>query len=97
MVAANLYYSSVLYNPGRSPLSYWLEVLPPALVKKNSTGGDTRQKIKWGNIWLFAFIFLLAGLLSEIARKNDWPNRRPINYLKTPIVPVAWFLVVGRF
>jgi chromate transporter len=37
------------------------------------------KKIKWGNIWLFAFIFLLAGVVSELARKNDWPNRRPLN------------------
>ena len=37
------------------------------------------KKIKWGNIWLFAIIFLLAGTLSELARKNDWPNRRPLN------------------
>lgn len=38
-----------------------------------------RKKIKWGNIWLFAVIFLLAGLTSELARKNNWPNRKPIN------------------
>ncbi len=37
------------------------------------------KKIKWGNIWLFAIIFLLAGTASELARKNDWPSRRPIN------------------
>src|SRR5580700_4307702 len=37
------------------------------------------RKIKWGNIWLFAIIFLLAGAMSELARKNDWPNRRPLN------------------
>src|SRR5688500_11767045 len=37
------------------------------------------KKIKWWNIWLFAFIFLFAGITSEVARKNDWPNRRPIN------------------
>jgi chromate transporter len=36
-------------------------------------------KIKWANIWLFAIIFLLAGTTSELARKNDWPARRPIN------------------
>jgi chromate transporter len=36
-------------------------------------------KIKWGNIWLFAIIFLLAGASSELARKNNWPNRRPLN------------------
>jgi chromate transporter len=38
-----------------------------------------RKKIKWGNIWLFAIIFLLAGITSEMARTNNWPNRRPIN------------------
>jgi chromate transporter len=37
------------------------------------------KKIKWGNIWLFAFIFLTAGIVSELARKKDWPNRRPLN------------------
>ena len=37
------------------------------------------RKIKWGNIWLWAFLFLLAGTVSEVARKNDWPNRKPIN------------------
>jgi chromate transporter len=37
------------------------------------------RKIKWWNIWLFAIIFLIAGITSEIARKNDWPNRKPIN------------------
>ncbi|MEJ7766676.1 MAG: chromate transporter [Chitinophagaceae bacterium] len=37
------------------------------------------RKIKWGNIWLFAIIFIIAGVLSETARKQDWPNRRPIN------------------
>lgn len=40
---------------------------------------EPRKKIKWGNIWLFAVIFLLAGLTSELARKNNWPNRKPIN------------------
>jgi chromate transporter len=40
---------------------------------------ELRKKIKWGNIWLFAIIFLLAGASSELARKNNWPNRRPIN------------------
>jgi chromate transporter len=40
---------------------------------------NVRKKIKWANIWLFAIIFLLAGATSELARKNNWPNRRPIN------------------
>ncbi len=37
------------------------------------------RKIKWINIWLFASLFILAGILSETARKHDWPNRKPIN------------------
>ena len=37
------------------------------------------KKIKWGNIWLFAVIFLLAGASSELAKNNNWPNRRPLN------------------
>jgi len=37
------------------------------------------QKIKWWNIWLFAIIFLIAGVTSELARTNDWPNRKPVN------------------
>jgi len=37
------------------------------------------RKIKWANIWLFAAIFILAGTASELARKNNWPHRRPIN------------------
>lgn len=38
-----------------------------------------KSKIKWWNIWLFAFLFLAAGVLSEVARKQNWPNRKPIN------------------
>jgi len=41
--------------------------------------GQPPKKIKWGNIWLFAIIFIVAGIVSELARKNDWPNRRPLN------------------
>jgi chromate transporter len=37
------------------------------------------RKIKWYNIWLFAIIFIAAGLVSETARKDNWPNRKPIN------------------
>jgi chromate transporter len=37
------------------------------------------RKIKWWNFWLFGIIFILAGFISETARKNNWPNRKPIN------------------
>jgi chromate transporter len=39
----------------------------------------SKKKIKWGNIWLFAAIFLLAGAFSETARKEDWVSRKPVN------------------
>ncbi|HEU4472952.1 MAG TPA: chromate transporter [Flavisolibacter sp.] len=38
-----------------------------------------RRKIKWWNIWLFAILFITAGVISEAARKQDWPERKPIN------------------
>jgi len=37
------------------------------------------RKIKWWNFWLFGIIFITAGFFSEVARKNNWPNRTPIN------------------
>lgn len=37
------------------------------------------KKIKWWNFWLFGIIFLVAGITSEMAKKDEWPNRKPIN------------------
>lgn len=37
------------------------------------------RKIRWWNFWLFGIIFILAGVISEQARKDNWPNRKPIN------------------
>ncbi len=37
------------------------------------------RKIRWWNFWLFGIIFIFAGVLSEKARKEDWPERKPIN------------------
>jgi chromate transporter len=36
-------------------------------------------KIKWWNFWLFGIIFIAAGIISETARKDEWPDRKPIN------------------
>ena len=38
-----------------------------------------RRPIKWRNIWLFAIIFILAGLLSEYGRIHNLPLRKPIS------------------
>ena len=37
------------------------------------------RHIRWTNIWLFVMIFLIAGALSETARKQEWPNRKAYN------------------
>lgn len=37
------------------------------------------KRIRWTNLWLFALIFIVAGLLSETARKQEWSNRKAYN------------------
>ena len=37
------------------------------------------RQIRWTNIWLFVLIFIIAGTLSEIARKQEWENRKSFN------------------
>lgn len=40
---------------------------------------DIKEKpkpIRWMSLWIFALIFILAGVLSEVARIYDFPNRR---------------------
>jgi len=41
--------------------------------------GVPPKKIKWGNLWLFAGVFVVAGIASSLATKYDWKHRRPIN------------------
>jgi chromate transporter len=41
--------------------------------------GIPPKKIKWGNILIFFALFLLAGFVSETARKKEWPNRGMYN------------------
>lgn len=43
----------------------------------NSNG--KQQPVHWRNLWLFAFIFLVAGILSEYVRIHNLPFRRPVN------------------
>jgi chromate transporter len=41
--------------------------------------GQKPRKIRWWNFWLFGIIFIVAAILSERARINDWPDRKPVN------------------
>jgi len=36
------------------------------------------KKIKWWNLWWFAIVFIIAGFLSDKAKKQNWPNRKPV-------------------
>ena len=37
------------------------------------------RQIRWTNIWMFAIIFIIAGVLSETARNQQWENRKAYN------------------
>ncbi len=37
------------------------------------------REIRWKNIWLFVLIFIIAGYLSETARKQNWHDRKAYN------------------
>lgn len=37
------------------------------------------RQIRWNNIWLFVLVFLLAGIFSEVARKQEWENKKAFN------------------
>lgn len=37
------------------------------------------RHIRWTNIWVFVLVFLVAGFLSEAARKQNWENRAAFN------------------
>lgn len=37
------------------------------------------RQIRWTNIWLFVLTFVIAGFLSETARKQNWENKKPYN------------------
>ena len=71
----------VLFNqPWVFPLLIVLGGISTNLSRKRIPQIEQKpRKIKWWNIWLFAIIFIVAGLISSKAKKNDWPNRKPIN------------------
>jgi chromate transporter len=35
--------------------------------------------LRWTNIWIFLIVFVVAGYLSETARKENWENRKAFN------------------
>jgi chromate transporter len=66
--------------PGIFPALIILGGIATNLSKKRIPQVEQKpRKIKWWNFWLFGIIFIFAGILSGIAKKDNWPNRKPIN------------------
>jgi chromate transporter len=66
--------------PGIFPLLIVLGGIATNLSRKRIPQTEQKpQQIRWWNFWLFGIIFIAAGLISETAKKNDWPDRKPIN------------------
>jgi chromate transporter len=66
--------------PGIFPALIILGGLATNLSKKRIPQIEQKpRKIKWWNFWLFGIIFIAAGILSGIAKRDNWPNRKPIN------------------
>ena len=62
------------------PLLIVLGGLATNLSRKRIPQLDQKpRKIKWWNFWLFGIIFIAAGFFSEVAKKNNWSTRSPIN------------------
>src|SRR5579875_723515 len=67
-------------NPWIFPMLIVLGGLSTNLSKKRIPQREMKpKKIKWWNFWLFGIIFIVAGIMSEAARKHDLPGRKPIN------------------
>ena len=41
------------------------------------------RHFRWTNIWLWALIFIVAGVMSETARKQNWENRKAFNLFES--------------
>ena len=66
----------------RTPWVFPILIILGGIVTNFSNRRFPRNKalkpklIKWTNIWLFVLVFLVAGILSETSRKQNWENKR---------------------
>jgi len=69
----------------KSPWIFPIVIILGGLVTSFAENRETTTEkvksrpIKWGNIVIFFSLFLLGGVLSEISRKQEWPNRKSYN------------------
>lgn len=68
----------------RSPWVFPLLILTGSIIsnfsdKRIPMNTAPKKPIKWVNIWWFIIVFLIAGILSEIARTQHWQYARALN------------------
>jgi chromate transporter len=68
----------------RSPWVFPVLVLVSGIItnfsnKRIVSKVEKPKPIRWVNLWLFASVFLIAGIVSEIARLQQWEHRRVAN------------------
>lgn len=80
IMAGALIATSIIHSPWIFPI---LLILAGTISNfSNRRIPDVREKpkpIPWINLWLFAVLFLVAGILSELARIGEWEHRRIFN------------------
>jgi chromate transporter len=74
----------VIYLFFKSPWIFPIILVTAGVVTNFSTKripqkAEPRKTVKWTNIWLFAFVFVIAGALSTIANRQQWENRKAFN------------------
>ncbi|MFA6057117.1 MAG: chromate efflux transporter [Taibaiella sp.] len=68
----------------RSPWVFPVLVLVSGIItnfsnKRIVSKVEKPKSVRWVNLWLFACVFLIAGIVSEIARLQQWEHRRVAN------------------
>jgi chromate transporter len=68
-------------NPIIFPIVLILGGLITSLTEKDARSADPvpYRPVKWGNILIFLGILIVSGTLSELSRKQEWPNRKSFN------------------
>ena len=47
--------------------------------KRIPNDGAAPKAVKWGSLFIFSLLFMIAGFLSEQASRNNWQNRKVFN------------------
>lgn len=77
IMAGALIATSIIHSPWIFPILLVLAGTISNFSNKRIPDATEKPKpIQWVNLWLFAVIFIVAGIFSELARIGDWENRR---------------------